>query len=323
MNAPPSSFIRVPHGELQAFVSRALQAVGMPADEADFLSDLLATNDLRGVHSHGTHLVGGYCAGFADGSLNPDPTVSLVSEGPTTVQMDGDGSLGYFVAYEGTKRVIEKGLQSGIAVLSTRNHGHIGAAGIYARLPLEHSLLSFVTSGHQFHLPEGLPFRHAGGNPPMCFGTPTGDEDPLVVDFGTSSDLHRDELLLEENAPGIVFRCVGMAAVAHIWGGVLAGIPFDVDRAMRKWRGATQGSMVIVLKHDLFKPGDEFLRDMDEYAQAVRHLKPIAGVSEARHSGGIEADRERQYRGEGVPVSPDHQKIFNTVGSEYGIDVPW
>ena len=48
-----------------------------------------------------------------------------------------------------------KAQASSIAVATTRNHGHFGAAGIYARIPLAHDLFSYVTSGHQLNLPPG------------------------------------------------------------------------------------------------------------------------------------------------------------------------
>ena len=65
------------------------------------------------------------------GGLNPRPNVRLVQETPTSLVMDGDSGLGYFPAYQGTLRAIEKAKQQGMAAMVTRNHGHIGAAGIY------------------------------------------------------------------------------------------------------------------------------------------------------------------------------------------------
>ena len=143
------------------------------------------------------------------------------------------------------------------------------------------------------------------------------------MDFGTSSDLHRDELELDTQAPGIVMRCVGMAAIAHIWGGVLAGIPFDMDRAEREYQGATQGSLVIAFHAGLCRPANQFKREIDEYARAVRQLAPIEGIDECNHAGGIEAIQDREYRKVGVPVSPDHLKIFADASKEYGVPLPW
>ena len=54
MNLPPGEYISVPHPALQAFIAQLGQAVGLPADKAELLADMLTANDLRGVFSHGT-----------------------------------------------------------------------------------------------------------------------------------------------------------------------------------------------------------------------------------------------------------------------------
>ena len=60
---------------------------------------------------------------------------------------DGDGGAGYLVATRATEAVIEKAKANGIAVASTRNHGHVGSAGIYARLALTRDLATFSVAG--------------------------------------------------------------------------------------------------------------------------------------------------------------------------------
>lgn len=184
-------------------------------------------------------------------------------------------------------------------------------------------MLSFVTSGYHFNITPGAPFMHAGGNPPMCFGTPAGVEDPLVVDFGTTSDLHRQELGLAKSAPAVVFRSIGMAAVAHIWGGVVGGIPYGTEPLKQLYRGANQGSLVFVMKCDLFTPAERLRNDMDAYARAVRSQQPLEGFDESHYPGSIEADHERSYREVGVPVSSDHQQSFEEVAADLGIELPW
>src|SRR5690606_11727719 len=100
MNLPPEEHIAVPHQKLHQFVVTAAQTVGLPAEKADLLAELLTTNDLRGVFSHGTTQIATYARLMRDGVLNNDPQVEVVQETPVSLLVDGDGGLGYFPAHE-------------------------------------------------------------------------------------------------------------------------------------------------------------------------------------------------------------------------------
>lgn len=327
MNVPPKDdFIRVDHGDLKAFVATAAQTVGLPAEKAALLGDLLAANDLRGVFSHGTQQIATYARLMRDGKLNAQPEVTVVRETPVSVMTDGDGGLGYFPAYEGTERAIAKAKDSGIAVMVSRNHGHFGAAGIYSRLGLGHDLLMYVTSGHQMRMKAGAPIYSAGGGSPMSFLTPTDGEDPLILDFGAMHDLygsdeHRETIA--EIAPAVVFRSIGLGAICQSWGGLLSGLGIEEERRPWSYEGANQGAFVIALRIDLFTEPDRLKREMDRYVALVRELSPLKGFDEALLPGAIEAKREREYREAGVPVGEYHRDRLETLAGELGISVPW
>ena len=324
MNQPPKEFIRVPQEKLRSFVSAAGQQVGLPLDKADLLATLLVENDLRGVFSHGTTQIATYAILMRDGKLNPKPDARVIKETPVSLLVDGDGGLGYFPSYDGTERVIAKAKQAGIAVMLSRNHGHFGAAGIYARMTLGHDLLCYVTSGHQLHLDSGQPVYDAAGGSPMAFTAPTATEDPVVLDFGAMHDLYgppRDELAAL--APGLVLRSIGLGEICQAWGGLLSGLRIDPEPPRWSWPGANQGSLVICLRIDLFAEADAFKAQMDAFVQRVRGLRSLAGVDRSLMPGGIEAERERQYRSEGIPVGPAHRQRLDELANVLGIPLPW
>jgi L-2-hydroxycarboxylate dehydrogenase (NAD+) len=325
MNIPPETNVAVPVDDLRELAVRLGTAAGLAPPRAVLLADLLVANDLRGVVSHGTIQLATYVRLLRDGVLNPDPRLEVVRESPTSLLVDGDGGLGYFAAHEGTRGVITKAQDAGIAVLLTRNHGHFGAAGLYSRMTLEHDLLSFVTSGHQLDLRPGDPVYAAAGGSPMSFSAPTADEPPLVLDFGAMHDLYegspRD--LLAEIAPGLVHRSIGLGMIAQSWGAMLAGVPLDPARARRSWSGANQGSMVIAMRIDLFADPASFTAEMDAYARTVRTLTPIPGASGSYLPGGPEAEREADYRVRGIPVGPEHQRLLQQAAAEFGVPCPW
>jgi LDH2 family malate/lactate/ureidoglycolate dehydrogenase len=298
--------------------------VGLPSDKSRLLGQLLVDNDLRGVCSHGTTQIATYARLMRDGKLNPTPDVRVVKETAVSLIVDGDGGLGYFPSYEGTRLVIEKAKEAGIAVMLTRNHGHFGAAGIYARQALGHDLLCYVTSGHQLLLKPGQPIYDAGGGSPMAFTAPTDKEEPLVLDFGAMHDLYgppRDELAAL--APGLVLRSVGLGEICQAWGGLLSGLRIDPEPPRWTWPGANQGSLVIAFRIDLFTEPHSFKQEMDAYVRAVRALKPLQGFDQSLMPGAIEAIREQEYRRDGVPVGPEHRQRFETLAAELGLNSPW
>ena len=131
MNVPPVEAVRVPPAVLQQFVAAILSAVGMEAEHASLLAHLLVTNDLRGVFSHGTRQVAPYARDLRAGTLNPRPQIQVLDETPTTFAVDGDGGLGYFAAWRAAHEIVDRARTAGVVVAVTRNHGHIGAAGLY------------------------------------------------------------------------------------------------------------------------------------------------------------------------------------------------
>lgn len=330
MNQPPADYTRIPHEQLYHVVVAATRTVGLPEEKAERLATILVGNDLRGVFSHGTQQIATYSgAGYArlmrDGELNADPTIEILDETPVSVHLDGDGGLGYFPADEGTERAIEKAREQGMAAMATRNHGHFGAAGHYARMAVEEDLLAFVTSGVQLSLSPGDPIYDAAGSSPMSFCAPTAEEYPVVLDFGTMHDLysgspHRDAIA--ELAPGLVLRSIGLGAICQSWGGLLAGLPLDSPPDYQEYPSANQGALALFFRIDLFSEPERFKAEMDNYVQRVHELDPLEGF-EPRLPGGPEAEREQRYREEGVPVSDDHREALEELGDELGIDVPW
>jgi LDH2 family malate/lactate/ureidoglycolate dehydrogenase len=322
MNKPPKQYQSLPADDLRRFVSTVFQSVGMPAPKAEFLAGLLVTNDLRGIFSHGTVQVKTYARLFRDGHLTPDSQVTTVSETSTTLVLDGGGGLGYFPCYEAATRLIPKAKEHSIAVATTRNHGHFGAAGIYARLPLAEGLFCFVTSGHQLNLKPGDFVMKAAGGSPMAFAIPTGEEPPFVLDFGAAHDLYIDAEKMRtimEMVPSAVLRSYGLGCACQALGGLLCGLPLDPADSTRERPLANQGSMMIAVDLAALTPIEAFKKEMDAYARAVREMAPIPGMEEARLPGGVEWEREHRYEREGVPVSPAHARTLRQIADDYGV----
>ena len=327
LNLPPEQdFVRVRHGDMQDFVVSVARASGLVPDKADLLAELLTGNDLRGVFSHGTRQIARYARTMRDGDLNVDPDVKVIQEGPTSVVMDGDGGLGYFPMHEGTLRAIDKAKDLGVAVVQTKNHGHIGAAGIYARMPLEHMMGAFVTAGGERNLEPGQPVYTPAIGSPVSISAPAGNEPPIVVDFAPVYDLRISPRWpeLAEWIPGTIFRCIGLGMIAQSWGGIMAGTSYSAGREHpRRYRATGQCGFAFMFQVGLFIDPDEYGREMDALAGRLRELAPLEGFEKASYAGGIEGEREVEFRERGIPVGPEHRHDLEDAAREFGAEAPW
>ena len=327
LNLPPDEdFVRVRHGDMQGFVASVARASGLVTDKADLLAELLTGNDLRGVFSHGTRQIARYARTMRDGDLNVDPDVKVIQEGPTSVVMDGDGGLGYFPMHEGTLRAIEKAKDLGVAVLQTKNHGHIGAAGTYARMTVEHMMGAFVTAGGELKLKPGQPVYTPAIGSPVAISAPAGREPPIVVDCAPVYDLRISPRWpdLAEWIPGTIFRCIGLGMIAQSWGGIMAGTSYSAGREHpRRYRATGQCGFAFMFQVGLFIDPDEYGREMDALAGRLRKLAPLEGFEKASYAGGIEGEREVEFRERGIPVGPEHRHDLEDAAREFGAEVPW
>ena len=62
---------------------------------------------------------------------------------------------------------------------------------------------------------------------------------------------------------------------------------------------------------------------MDALAARLRELAPLEGFEQASYAGGIEGEREAEFREHGIPVGPERRRDLEDIAAEFGVDVPW
>lgn len=326
MNVEPKEGIRILPDKLRSVVASLARKAGMSHERSDFLANALVMNDLRGVFSHGSVQIATYARIMRDGLIHPNPQVRTVNETPSTIVVDGDGGLGYFAVYQAVEEIAERCRHTGIAAAVTRNHGHIGAAGIYSRMLAEQGLIGYVTSGHQLNLSASDSIMMAAGGSPMSFAVPSSSEGPMVLDFGATLDLHPGAPHVDEIfklAPGLVFRNLGLGFMCQALGGFLAGIPVVRNDEGKEFIGANQGALIIALDAGRFMQPDLFKNEMDTYMKLTREMQPMPGYDRATLPGVLESERERDWVTSGIPISQEHQSLLINAAAEFDVESPF
>ena len=331
MNRPPEAFVRVDEERLLNFSTACFEKAGLTYEHAVLISRLLVNSDLRGVRSHGTRTVNGYCASFENGSLNPRPNIRILHETPTAVVLDGNGTLGYLPMVRATEHAIAKAKEVGIGMGLVRYIGHYGSAGHYARMCNEAGCIGFSVQGSQNHGNAGdqdpKPQLGYYGNPPICFAIPSEDEPPVVLDAATCimADYQRgpefDALL--SIIPAAFFKSIGYTAVAHLLGGALTGFTEPAPEDTAKW-SIPQGGMILAIDIESVVPSAVFHAEVDRMVRDVRETyEPMPGTDRALLPGAIETERMAQHRSEGIRYGEMEQESARGVSKRLGVPLPW
>ena len=331
MNRPPTEYKRVSADRLRAFAGACLQAAGMPADHAQQLADLLTNSDLRGVRSHGTNALYGYCRAVRDRRVNPTPDIKVLKETDNAIFLDGDGGLGYAPMMQATAAAIIKAKEKGVAVGGVCHIGHYGSAGHYVRRAMAAGCTAYSVQGAHPQYYQDIKDKPAAyyGNPPLCFGMPGDEEPPMILDGATCimADYQRGEEYdaLQEMIPAAFFKSMGYTGIGTLLGGAFVGMGNPRAKALAKqWPAARLGGMIAVMDIGLFVAPEEFRQGVDALVKGVRQdMTPLRGYQEATLPGTVEHRNEAAYSQEGIPLGLDQLERLENAGKEFNVTPPW
>lgn len=333
MNVPPSSYIRVMPDDLHRFVSEVLQAYKVPEEDAELIAELMVDTDLRGVFSHGTATLAGYCRTYKNGAFNPKPAQQIIKDTPIITMIDGDGGLGHPATYLATMMSIKKAKVSELSMAVTRNHGHFGSAGKYVRLAVREGLICFCVSGLLARMPEDKQTsawaHYPLDNCPLSIGFPAENGYPVIADI-CSSVMDEWDVTSERfqsifsQMPAVVFRSFGLRAACNFLSAALGDMmKSEFSEENRTWANAYYGAFLWVLDPVAFVDPTAFKSEVDRTTELIGALQPLPGYERADLPGGPEYERERTYRESGIPLGDRHRENLETIGLEAGISVPW
>jgi LDH2 family malate/lactate/ureidoglycolate dehydrogenase len=162
----------VPAEALSALVARLFSAAGVPADAAATVAGALVDADLRGLPSHGSHLVPVYVERLRQGSVSTrtDPKV-LVDTGAIAV-LDAGHALGVLTADHAMSLATAKARDYGIGAVAVRHAFHFGAAGRYARAAARAGFIGIATANTRPMMPAPGGGHPVVGNNPVAIGVP-------------------------------------------------------------------------------------------------------------------------------------------------------
>ena len=169
------------------FMKDAFIGVGVPADDADIVVDVILESDRRGIESHGCNRFKPiYIDRINDGIQNPVTNFDIVKETETTAVVDGHDGMGQVIGYKSMKMAIEKAKKYGMGMVVVRNSCHYGIAGYYPTMACKEGCIGITGTNARPSVAPTFGVEGMFGTNPLTIGIPTDEDFDFIIDCATS-----------------------------------------------------------------------------------------------------------------------------------------
>ena len=331
--------------ELTRFTTGALEKVGVPARSAQIIASVLVETDLRGVSTHGMAMLPLYLRRLQKRSINPEPNIRVVSDGPAYSLLDGDNGEGHLVSVKAMELCIDKARKNQVGVVGARNSNHFGAAACYSMMALKEDFIGFSASNAPAIIAPFGGTTQTVGNNPFSVAAPTNRGFPIVLDMATSNvafgkvfrayqtgqKIDLDWALDEQGKPtddadvayhAALLQGVGrhkgycLSVMVDILSAVMTGALFAKDLPPQ---GTGTGHFFMALNPEMFMPLAEFKQRLDQMIAQVKESSLAEGVDRVYLPGEIEHIAMEKGLKEGIPVAPFICELLDKVSKELGV----
>jgi L-2-hydroxycarboxylate dehydrogenase (NAD+) len=348
---PAPSQMRVPIANLVEFISRALAAAGIPAEDARQVATLMAEADARGGDAHGVFRLPQYVKQIESGAVNPRPNIQVIEERAGSALLDGDNALGHLVMKRATEMAIEKARQCGVAWVGTRRSNHAGPAQLYPRMAAAQDMIGmYFCVGNANLLPPWGGTEVLLSTNPIAIAVPGSRHPTICLDMATTNTAfgkirlkaQRGEAMPEgwmidrEGKPltdpkraseGFLLpiggpKGYGLALMIGLMAGTLNGAAFGrdvVDYTVDSKTPSNTGQSIVVANIAAFTDVPSFKRQVDEVWEMMKSSPTLPGVDEVRLPGERSEQIYRDRTAHGVPLSEGQRKILDELADRLKI----
>jgi L-lactate dehydrogenase len=338
---------------LNTFARDLLTAVGMPADKAAAVADILGDGDLMGHTTHGLQLLPSYLREVETGSMRVDGGPEVIHDAPAALTWNGRRLPGPWLVLQAMKAATEKARRCGTGTVVIRQSHHIACLAAFHQRATDQGLMMILASSDA-NSASVAPF--GGLDPvftpnPISIGIPKSGA-PIVTDISTSATTNgltgrlRQEggklpapWLIDghgkpSNDPAVLFdepkgtilplggldsghKGYGLSLTVEALTGGLAG--FGRADPKQGW-GATV--FLQILDPAAFGGSKDFVRQMDEVARQCHASRPATPGKPVRLPGEKGYALAEEQRTRGVVLHPGIMDALKPWAEKLQVAVP-
>ena len=346
-----SEILRFSVKDVEAFVVRAYEKVGIATAEAKRIAELQVRADLIGADGHGVFRLPQYIRRIKGGAVNLTPKIRLEREAAGMGLVDGDNGMGHLVMRYAAETAIAKAKTAGVAWVGVKWSNHAGPASLYASMPLAHDMIGlYLAVGNANHLPPWGGIDMLLSTNPIAVAVPGGAEPAIVLDMATTvaaygkvkTKAQRGEMMPEgwmmdrqgkplldpkKSNEGFLlpiggYKGYGLSLIIGLLAGTLNGaangrdvVDFNADDTSK----TNTGHVIVAINVANFQPVAEFKQSVDAFVRDIRNSQRLPGVDAIRLPGEQSHVRLAENLKLGVPLSGPLVKALNTLAGELGV----
>ncbi len=337
--------------DLQDFIVRVLEAVGLSSNDAGRVGKLMAEADARGADGHGVFRLPQYVKRIQSGGINVRPDIRVVREQAASALVDGDNAMGHLVMSRAAEIAIEKARSAGVAWVGARNSNHAGPASLYARMPLAHDMVGiYIAVGSANHLPPWGGTEMLLSTNPIAIAVPGSRRPDIVLDMATTNAAYgkvKIKAQLNEAMPegwmidregkpltdpkraneGFLLpiggpKGYGLALMFGLLAGTLNGAAFGrevVDFNKDSSTLTNTGHAIVAVNIASFVDVQEFKKKVDYVWEEMKSSPKLPGFDEIRLPGERSTRIYQDRIANGVPLSSELHASLDALADRLGV----
>ncbi len=338
---------------LRAQLEAMLRALGVPSDQATIVVDNLVEADLRGIDSHGSHLMALYYGRVRSGHLRPVTTVTTIDDQGSTVRMDAALGFGQVAGVAAMDVAVARAREHGVATVTVHELTHLGALAYYTMRAAADGLIAFAFQNGGTIVPPFGGITSLFSTNPFSYAIPAGREPTVVYDVATTAAAGNKILLARKRGDASIpegwandeqgrpttdpqaasvyqlqwfggHKGFGLGMLVEIMSGLLADSAFGTyensESELTGRERIAKGCGFIALDVTRFLPLDEFRARVDRLVADVHASALAPGTDRIYVPGEIEAHRRDARLRDGIPLPAALVEELDTMAAS--LDVP-
>lgn len=322
--------------ELAEFTTKIFTRLGMPEDDAAYMSANIISSELTGHECHGMRRVPEYVGRWREGKANPVTDLQVEKDGGSTLLLNAQGAFGHVVMRDAIKIAIARAKASGVSVVGIRRSEHAGRYADFCMEAADQGVITLIFANdsggcQQVAPPGGLAPRLSTN--PLAIGIPRTGKPHFVLDMATSAAAFGRVSDLRDRGESVPSDWLNSCGKLLPFGGLKGfGLSIVVEALAGALTGAgtvrecpekdDQAILIIAIDVEHMRPLSDFVSDVDAFMSYIKDVPLEDGAPPVRMPGETGALRCAEIKKRGIEVQGFVREKLLRIAEELKVGVP-